>query len=171
MDPNVLHNISYGMYVVSSHKGGRPNGQIANTLFQVASEPVIIGASINKKNLTHEFISSSGIFSASILAEDTPLKFIWKFGFKSGSKEDKFKGVRFEALKSGCPVVLDHALGYLEVKVTDTVDCGTHTLFLGEMAESRILIFGKPMTYEYYHQVKHGATPETAPTFIKGERK
>jgi len=89
MDPNVLHNISYGMYIVSSNKGDLLNGQIANTVFQVTNEPITIAVSINKQNLTHEFIEASSCFSVSVLAEDTPLKFIGKFGFRSGRKEGR----------------------------------------------------------------------------------
>ena len=87
MDPNVLHNLSYGMYALSSNKGVLLNGQIANTVFQITSEPVTIGISVNNKNLTHEYIESSRHFSLSILDQRTPLSFIGKFGFRSGRKE------------------------------------------------------------------------------------
>lgn len=169
MDPNVLHNIGYGMYIVSSNKGSLINGQIANTVFQITSEPITIAISINKKNLTHEYIDSSKRFSISILEQETPLNFIGKFGFKSGRVEDKFKDTKFIKLDSFCPVALDNALCYFEAKVMNQLDCGTHTLFLGQVTDSKILKVGKPMTYDYYHQVKRGTTPETAPTFIKEE--
>jgi len=169
MDLNVLHNIGYGMYVVSSNKGDLLNGQIANTLFQITSEPITVAISINKKNLTHEYIESSRRFSVSVISENAPLGFVGKFGFKSGRTEDKFKDTKFIKLGSGCPVVLDNALCYLEAEVINEFDCGTHTLFLGKMTDSKILKIGRPMTYDYYHQVKRGATPETAPTFIKKE--
>ncbi|MDP8229695.1 MAG: rubredoxin [Candidatus Gorgyraea atricola] len=169
MDPNVLHNIGYGMYIVASNKGDSLNGQIANAVIQITSDPVTVAVSINKQNLTHEFIEKSSRFSVSILSEDTPLNFIGKFGFASGRKEDKFKGIKSKRLSSGCPVVVDYSLGYFDAKVVNKLDCGTHTLFLGEMLESEILKTGTPMTYAYYHQVKRGTTPKTAPTFIKGE--
>jgi rubredoxin/flavin reductase (DIM6/NTAB) family NADH-FMN oxidoreductase RutF len=169
MDPNILHNINYGMYVAASNRGTSLNGQIVNTVFQITSEPVTIAVSINKQNLTHEFIESSKRLAVSILAEETPLAFIGKFGFRSGRKEDKFKGTNFKVLDSGCPAVLDYAIGYIELKVVNAFDCGTHTLFLGVMTDSKVLRAGRPLTYEYYHQVKRGTTPETAPTFIKGE--
>ncbi len=169
MDSNVLYNIGYGMYVVSSNKGNLLNGQIANTLFQITNEPITVTVSINKKNLTHEYMDSSKRFSASILEQETPLSFIGKFGFKSGRTEDKFKGTKFIKLASGCPVVIENTLCYIEAKIINQFDCLTHTLFLGEMTDSKILKTGKPMTYDYYHQVKRGMTPETAPTFIKKE--
>jgi len=164
-----LHNLSYGMYIVSSNKGKLLNGQIANTVFQITSEPVTIAISINKKNLTHEYIEISGRFGVSILAEETPLIFIGKFGFRSGRTEDKFKDTKYAVLGSGCPVVLENVLCYLETKVINKFDCGTHTVFLGEMTESKMVRAGRPMTYDYYHQVKRGTTPATAPTFIKDE--
>lgn len=169
MDPNVLHNISYGMFIVSSHKDKALNGQIANTVFQITSVPVTIAISINKKNLTFEHIMASGHFTVSILEEDTPLAFIGKFGFKSGKQEDKFKDTGFKVLPSGCPVVTDYSIGYLEADVINSFDCGTHTLFLGCVKDSAILKEGKVMTYDYYHNVKKGTTPPKAPTFIRGE--
>lgn len=169
MDPNVLHNLSYGMYIVSSNKGDLLNGQIANTVFQITSDPVTIGISINNKNLTHEYIESCGRFSLSILDEKTPLSFIGKFGFKSGRDGDKFKGTNFIRLASGCPVELDNALCYVEAKVVKNLDCFTHTLFIGEMTDSKMLRTGRAMTYDYYHQEKRGTTPSSAPTFIKAE--
>lgn len=169
MDPNVLHNLSYGMYIVSSNKGTSLNGQIANTVFQITSEPVTIAISINKQNLTHEFIKTSSRFSVSVLDEETPLQFIGKFGFKTGKNEDKFKDINFKKLESGCPAVLDYSICYLEAKVVGCLDCSTHTVFLGQMTGSEMIKIGKPMTYEYYHLVKRGTTPRAAPTFIKGE--
>jgi len=170
LDPNVLHNISYGMFIVSSHKDGAFNGQIANTVFQITSVPVTIAISINKKNLTHEYIEASRRFSVSILEEDTPLPFIGKFGFKSGSQEDKFKDTNFKVLESGCPAVIEHSIGYIEAEVISCFDCGTHTLFIGCMKDSAILKEGRPMTYDYYHNVKKGTTPSKAPTFIRREK-
>jgi len=169
MDLHVLHNISYGMYVVSSNKDNLLNGQIANTVFQITSEPQTIAVSINKQNLTHEYIMASRRFSVSILSEDTPLSFIGYFGFKSGKVENKFKNVAFKLSGSGCPAVLDNAIAYLEAKVINSFDCITHTLFLGEMVDSQVLKDARPMTYVYYHEVKRGTTPQTAPTFIKDE--
>jgi flavin reductase (DIM6/NTAB) family NADH-FMN oxidoreductase RutF/rubredoxin len=169
IDSNVLHNISYGIYVVSSNKGDLLNAQIANAVFQITSDPVTIAVSINKQNLTHEFIENSSRFTVSVLSEDTPLTFIGKFGFASGRNIDKFKGAGFERSGSGCPVVIDHAISCLEARVINKFDCGTHTLFIGKLEEGRMLKEGKVMTYAYYHQIKHGVTPKTAPTFIGKE--
>ena len=169
MDPNVLHNISYGMYIVAANKGDKLNGQIANSIIQITSEPITIAISINKQNLTHEYIREGSRFTVSVLDEKAPLPFIGKFGFKSGRAIDKFKDTLFERLASGCPAVTENSLCYLEAKVMKEFDYITHTLFLGEMTDSKMLAEGVPMTYDYYHQVKRGATPASAPTYIRGE--
>jgi len=162
-----LHNCTYGLYVICSRKGDRLNGQIANTVFQVTSEPPTIAVSINKQNLTHEFISESKVFTASILSQDTPLSFIGHFGFKSGREVDKLKDVNYKLGETKAPIILDHSLAYLEAKVINQVDVGTHTIFIGEVVEADVLNEGEPMTYAYYHQVKRGTTPKTAPSYIK----
>ena len=165
-----LHAIGYGLYVVSSRKRDRLNGQIANTVFQVASSPPTIAVCINKKNLTHEFITESKVFATSILSQDTPLRFIGLFGFKSGREVDKFGETNYRLGETRAPIVLDHSLAYLEANVTNQVDVETHTLFMGQLAAAEILKAGEPMTYAYYHQVKGGATPKTAPSYHE-ERK
>lgn len=167
MDTKVLHQISYGMYIVGSRKGDSINGQTCNTVIQVSSEPLIISACINKGNLTHDFIDDSGVFAVSILSQDTPLGLIGRFGFKSGREVDKFEGIDYKLGETKAPIVLDNTLAYLEAKVINRVDVGTHTIFIGELVAAEVIQEGEPMTYAYYHQVKRGTTPKTAPSYHK----
>ncbi len=166
MDPKAFHSIQYGMYIIGARQGDKLNAQVANTLFQITSEPPTVAVSINKKNLTHEYIQASHAFSASALQQDTPLSFIGQFGFKSGRDTDKLAGIEHRIGKTGSPVILQNAVAYFEVKVTKEFDAGTHTIFWGEVAEAEVLNDKPGMTYGYYQQVKRGTTPKTAPTFI-----
>jgi rubredoxin len=43
---------------------------------------------------------------------------------------------------------------------------GTHTIFIGELVGADVVSEGEPMTYAYYHQVKRGTTPRSAPSYI-----
>ena len=155
------------MYVVSSKKEGTLNGQIANTVFQVTAEPPQISVCINKDNLTHQFIQKSRVFTVSILEHDVPMEFIGRFGFKSGKEVEKFKGIDYKLGITGAPVVIQNCLSYLECEVTNNIDVGTHTLFIGKLVEAEVLRDGEPMTYAYYHKIKGGRAPKTAPTYIK----
>ena len=170
MNVKALYKLGYGLYVVSSRKGDRLNGQIANTVFQITSEPPIIAVSINKNNLTHEFIKESKVLTASILSQDTPLSFIGHFGFKSGREIDKFDGINYKIGETRAPVVTDNTLAYLEAKVTQELDVGTHTIFIGKLVGADVIKEGEPMTYAYYHQVKRGTTPKTAPSYIEQKK-
>jgi flavin reductase (DIM6/NTAB) family NADH-FMN oxidoreductase RutF/rubredoxin len=165
MDPKTLHKISYGLYIICSKNGEKINGQIVNALFQVTSQPPTIAVSINKQNLTHEYIKKSNCFTVSILSENTPMGFIGNFGFKSGRDIDKFKDVDYKLGGNKVPLVRDNALACIEAKVIDNIDVGTHTIFVGNIEDAEILSEDKPMTYEFYHKVKGGFSPKTAPTY------
>jgi flavin reductase (DIM6/NTAB) family NADH-FMN oxidoreductase RutF/rubredoxin len=170
MNLKALYKLGYGLYIVCSRKVDKLNGQTANTVIQVTSEPPAIAVTINKSNLTHEFIKESKVFTASILSKDTPLAFIGHFGFKSGRDIDKLKGINYKLGETKAPIVTDHALAYLEAKVNKEVDVGTHTIFIGELVGADVINEGEPMTYAYYHQVKRGTTPKTAPSYIEEKK-
>jgi ferric-chelate reductase [NAD(P)H] len=166
MNLGALRNIGYGMYIIGARKGDRLNAQVANTLFQITSEPPTVAVSINKSNLTHDFIKESRAFSASIICEDTPLAFIGRFGFKSGRDTDKLAGIAYRIGETGSPIVTDNAASYLEVRIGQEVDMGTHTVFIGAVAAAEVLSDKPCMSYSYYHQVKRGTTPKAAPSYV-----
>ncbi|MFC2032924.1 flavin reductase family protein [Chloroflexota bacterium] len=167
MDTRALYKLGYGMYVIGSSNNGQLNAQIANTVFQITSEPPTIAVSINKQNLTHEFIQTSKVFSASVLCQDTPLPFIGNFGFKTGRETNKLESINYKIGETGSPVIIDYAVSYLEAKVIQQMDVGTHTIFIGEVVNAKVIKEEVCMTYDYYHQVKRGTTPRTAPTYAE----
>jgi len=169
MNLKAVQKICYGLYVISSRKGDRLNGQIANTAFQITSDPPTMAISINKQNLTHEYIQESKVFSVSILSKEAPMTLIGNFGFKSGRDTEKFKEVKHKVGVTGSPIVLDYTIGYLDCEVLSSTDVGTHTIFIGKIVDCDTLSDAEPMTYAYYHQVKGGKSPKTAPTYIKEE--
>jgi len=172
MDKAAFHKLSYGLYVVSSRKNDKFNGQIANTSFQVTSEPPTIAISINKQNLTHEYIEASRKFAVSIISKSTPMQFIGKFGFKCGRDINKFENVNFKLGEVGVPIVLDNAIAFIEAEVINQMDCGSHTIFVGQVKDCGVLNDAEePMTYAYYHEVKRGKTPKTSPTYQEAPEK
>jgi len=66
---------------------------------------------------------------------------------------------------TGVPIITENVCAYLEGRIIGSLDCGTHTLFLGEVVDSGILSDATPMTYAHYHLVKKGRSPKTAPTY------
>src|SRR5512133_774042 len=132
MNKSAFHKLSYGLYVITSGEVGKFNGQIANTVFQVTSEPSTVAVSINKQNYTHECIRMCRQFVVSVLAESAPMTLIGRFGFKCGRDIDKLEGVTTRMGRTGVPIVTDHSVAFIEAQVKGEMDCGTHTIFLGE---------------------------------------
>ena len=164
-DRRAFRDLSYGLYIVTSLDGDRLNGQIVNTVIQVTSDPARVAVILNNQNLTHEFISKSGLFGVSVLDESAPMTFMGLFGFRSGRDVDKLSQVEFKMGVTGCPLVLEHALSVLEAKVINQIDLGTHTIFIGDTVNAEVLKEGRPLTYRYYQEFLKGKAPATAPTY------
>ena len=149
-----LFSISYGLYIVGSVMGGRPNAQVCNTVFQLTSAPMRIALGINKNNLTNEYIKSSGLLSVCVLGRDGHAM-VRRFGFKSGREINKFENVEYFPGKLGAPVI-DDCISYLECRVvTDlTLDVGSHTLFIAEVVDGAVRSKEDPMTYAYYRETR-----------------
>ncbi|MFH1115453.1 MAG: flavin reductase family protein [Pseudomonadota bacterium] len=165
LNREVFTQISYGLYIVTSHLDGKLNGQIVNTCLQVTADPPRVAVIINKNNLTHEFIAQSKVFGVSVLDTTAPMTFIGLFGFKSGRTVDKLSQVQSISGTSGVPLVTDHSLSVLEAHVFDQLDVGTHTVFVGDVIRAEVLKVGEPLTYAYYHSHLKGKSPKAAPTY------
>lgn len=165
LDLAAFRKVSYGLYIVTSRDGERRNGCLINAFMQVAEQPCVVAMALSKKTLTHELTAASRKFAVQVLERDTPLTFLGVFGFRTGREYDKLAEVNWRDGKDGCPVVLDHTLASYEVRVASTMDCGTHTLFIGNAVRSEGLAGGEPLTYAYYHDVKGGKTGRNAPGY------
>lgn len=165
LDKKALWNISYGLYVVTSRDGEKLNGQIANTVMQVASEPPLVAIAINKKNYTHEFIERSGVFAVSVLEESVPMKFIGLFGFKCGRETNKLSQCNYKIGITGVPIVIDNTLSVFECETISSTDAMTHTVFIGRVVSAEVIKDGTPLTYDVYRTTKKGKEPENAPTY------
>jgi flavin reductase (DIM6/NTAB) family NADH-FMN oxidoreductase RutF/rubredoxin len=159
--------ITYGLFIVSSGDRTHGNGFISNTVFQVTADPPRFAVCCNKNNFTAGFITRTGAFSVSILEQETSPEIMGRFGFKSGKDFDKMEGMSVMYGEKGVPIVLNSSIAYLECKVIQTVDTGTHLMFIGDLIQSAVLDNTKePLTYLYYRQVKKGSAPKNAPTYI-----
>lgn len=162
-----LFKISYGLYIVSAGSNEYGNGFVSNTVFQVTSDPPRFAACCNKDNHTAGLIQSGGSFSVSVLQADAAATTIGTFGFKSGKDLNKMEGMELKYGETGVPIVLNDAIAYLECRLVDTYDVGTHLIFIGELVQADVLDPQKEaLTYLHYRQVKKGMAPKNAPTYI-----
>lgn len=167
IDFNALFKISYGLYIVTSGDEKHGNGFISNTIFQVTAEPPKFAACCNKNNLTSEFIEKYGNFAVSVLHQETNSEIFGRFGYKTGRDFNKMEGMTILSGQTGVPIVQNDCIAYLECKLVQKFDVGTHWLFIGELVDAQITNETyDPITYAYYRQVKKGVAPKNAPTYL-----
>ncbi len=172
MDFRALFKISYGMYIVSSKKGDKINAQLSNTVVQISPDPATMLISINKKNLTHEYISESGVFTISVISDKCDMKEIGPFGFRTGRDVDKFASCPYDNGKNGAPFIKKNMCAYIECEVVKSMDCLSHTIFIGRVTEAEILDPElRPMTYDFYHRELKGKLSRNATHYHEGADK
>lgn len=165
MDKTAFRSLTYGMYVASSLKEGKPVGCVANTFAQVTSSPAQASIALNKENFTTQGIRETGAFEVVSLAQTATMELIGAFGFHSSADTDKFEGLATQTSTQGIPYVAEQVCAHFSVKVTQEVDLGSHVLFIGEVVDASSFAGEEPMTYTYYHRVKGGKTPPKASSF------
>ena len=151
MDQNAMYKISYGLFVVTA-KDERDNGCITNTVMQVTASPNRITVAVNKENYTHDMMVKTGVFNVSVISEEADFELFRHFGFQSGRDTDKFADFAdFARAENGVAYVTKGVNAVISAKVVDTVDLGTHTLFVADVTDAITLSDVPSATYAYYH--------------------
>ena len=167
MKLKAFHKLSYGLYLIASEYQGKKAGYIANTTFQVTSEPPQIAISCHKNNQTTQVILDSGTFSISVLKKEVNMKIIGDFGFMSSNDIDKFNGIHTITAKTGAPIVIDSSVAWFDCKVVKSIDLGSHYLIVGEVLDSDEISDEEPLTYQYYREKYKMYSPKNSPTYIE----
>ncbi len=152
MDKNVMRNISYGLFILTAKDGDKLNGCVTNTLQQATTSPNRITITVNKENLTHDMVLKTGEFNVSILSEKAKFDTFKHFGFQTGRDVDKFEEYPKEMAANGIPYIADGVNGFISGKVIQSIDLGTHTLFIADVTDGEVLSQDPSATYEYYHK-------------------
>lgn len=151
VDPTAMFKLSYGLFVLTAREGEKDNGCIVNTVVQLTDIPKRITVAVNKANYTHDMIMKTGVFNVSVLSQDAQFAQFKQFGFQSGRDVDKFAGydktVRSE---NGVLYVTENTNALISGKVIETRDYDTHTLFVADVTEAKVLSGAPSVTYEYY---------------------
>ena len=149
-DRKITRQFSYGLFVLTAREGGKDNGCIINTAIQAASEPLRISIAVNKANYTHDMVARTGAFGISFLSEEATFETFQRFGFQSGRDVEKLEGVPFARSKEGIPYLTEGVNGFLTAKVVQSIDLGSHTMFIAEITDAKVLSKAPSLTYAYY---------------------
>ena len=151
VEQNAMFSLSYGLYVLTARDGEKDNGCIINTVMQQTDTPKRISIAVNKANFTHDMIRKTGVFNLSMLSTDAPFGLFQHYGFQSGRDVDKFADVKGMARATNGVYYLPYSTNaFVSGKVTQEIDLGTHTLFIADVTEARVLSNAPSMTYSFY---------------------
>ena len=132
----VLWKMPYGLYVVGSRSGSNRNLMTLNWASQVSFEPKLVGISVEKTAFTHELIEAGKVFSLNLLPQEERAavrKFVKPVEVDADGKT--LNGFAFHDGRTGAPI-LDVAAAWVDCELRQSVDCGGHTLFIGEVVDA-----------------------------------
>ena len=151
VDLKTLFKIQCGLFAVSCEQEGKLNACICNTLLEQSHIPVRLSVTLEKTHLTHDMVMAKRSVCVCALAELIPVELIRRFGFVSGRDKDKFADFAYHMDCNGNPYPQDTDMlaARFSLSVYETVDVGTHTLFLCTVDETEDYT-SKALTYSGY---------------------
>ncbi len=153
MDKKAMYKMSYGLFVLTAVNAETSSGCIINTAIQAASEPNQISIAVNKANFTHDLVMETKKFNISVIAQDAKFELFKHFGFQSGRKVEKFVDFNgYKVSRNNLPYITEGTNAFFSVDVTNVVNLGSHTMFIGEVTDMEVLSDVASATYEYYQE-------------------
>lgn len=130
----VLWKIPNVLCLVGSRAGDEWNGMTQSWVTQVAMEPVLVAVSIDAKAVTNRLIREGGSFTVNLWDRNDTRPFV-KFSKPAQKDGMTLNGRPIREGVTGAPIFTE-AVAFLECTVWQTIDCGTHDLFLGEVVDA-----------------------------------
>jgi flavin reductase (DIM6/NTAB) family NADH-FMN oxidoreductase RutF len=134
-----------GVAIVTASHAGEQHGMTVSSFTSIALEPPVIIVSLQTDSRTHDLVVGAKAFAVTILAEDQQ-ELSDRFAGRVPDTEDRLEGVETEKLVSDAPFIKG-GLAYLDCRISETIEVGTNTLFLGEVISARGNGEGDPLTY------------------------
>ncbi len=140
MDSELLNKVTWkipnALALIGSASGEDWNGMTASWVTQLSMEPVLIGVGVDNKAITHRLISDGGSFSVNLWPSDDTRVFV-KFSKPAEQENGSLNGRPVHRGMTGAPI-FDESLAWLECEVRQSIDLGTHTLFIGEVVDAGV---------------------------------
>jgi len=129
----LLRNLTSPVVAITSERGGKRNGMIADSAVRASIVPTIprVSVYIHKFNYSHDLIFETGRFVLHLLRDDQ-FDLIHRLGFVSGRTRDKLAAVPHRLGALGVPVLGD-CYAHFECRVANVMDTGSSTCFLGDI--------------------------------------
>lgn len=148
----LLRHLTLPVVAITTSAGGRRNAMIANSAQRASLVPTNprISVYISKINFSHDLVYASGVLAVHLLRRDQ-WELIWRLGLRSGRDGDKLDGLALRDGESGVPVLTD-CLAAFECRVSNAMDAGAATFFLGDVIAVHGGEPGEVMTSEHFRE-------------------
>lgn len=141
---NVLSQFPYGIFVVGSREGGRPQVMIATWITQVSFFPQMVALSLETDSKMADAVRQSGFFSLNLLPKDGK-EIAASFLKTPEVTATSIGGHAYAEALNGSPFLLE-ATASLECRVVHRSMTGDHELILGEVVDARTHREGEVLT-------------------------
>lgn len=128
-----MSHFASGVTVVTTEHEGTRYGMTVASFASLSLHPPLVLVCIEKVVKTHDAIAGAGAFGVSILAQSQS-EISGRFASK---RDDKFDGVSVRTGELGMPLI-EGAICALECRVHAQLPGGDHTIFVGEVVDSRV---------------------------------
>ncbi|MGH7804432.1 MAG: flavin reductase family protein [Candidatus Binatia bacterium] len=125
----LLGHFATGVTIITTvDSAKKPFGMTANAVTSLSLVPPLLLVCVDKAADCYACFDSSKVFTVNVLAEEQEA-LSRRFATKGA---DKFEGVGWRAGTNGC-AILEDAVAHMECKVTQAIDGGDHTIYLGQV--------------------------------------
>jgi flavin reductase (DIM6/NTAB) family NADH-FMN oxidoreductase RutF len=142
--------------VITVQHEGQTHGMTANAFTSVSLDPPLVLVSVDRRAALQRLLPAAGRYGVSVLAEDQEALSNHFAGRKGEGAQLRF------TTRCGMPL-LEGAVAYFVVQVTDAHPAGDHTLYIGRVEHFESLE-GKPLLFYAgrYNQLR-AEKPKPAP--------
>jgi flavin reductase (DIM6/NTAB) family NADH-FMN oxidoreductase RutF len=138
--------MTYGIYLLTASHREEINGMIASWVSQVSYDPALVMVAARANRYSHHLIEEAGSFALHVLART---QVDWIARFKGPDPKAKFSQIEWTRGSTGCPILAD-CIAYAECVLRGDYRPGDHTLFVGEVVDSRVFAEKDPLcTLDY----------------------
>jgi flavin reductase (DIM6/NTAB) family NADH-FMN oxidoreductase RutF len=127
---DVLRRMPTGVAVLTVDARGQPVGLTVATLVSLSLEPPFVGVAVSRHAAIHELLREAGTCALSLLSAGQ--RALAEHFARGVPPIAMWHGVATRDGETSAPL-LEGALGWLECRVADELETGTHTLFVLEV--------------------------------------
>jgi len=141
----IMRQWASGVSLVTSADGQARQGMTVSSFTSVSLDPALVLICLENVAATRQFIARTRSFAVSMLSQDQqPISD--RFAGRQPELEDRFAGLELRFTAQGHPIPLG-VLAYLDCRVVDELQAGTHTIFVADVLGGEALQPGLPLLY------------------------